>query len=267
MSESELTVNESEGILTVVLNRVGKHNAISQVMLEGLSSAVKRLATQKDLKVLLIRADGSKYFSSGADLSELSARPGDTPSEFRRGYRIGPTSFQALGDELESVEKPVVVAHQATCLGGAFELSLSCDFRLAARKARYGLPEIGMGLIPGSGGTSRLTRLVGPHWARWLIMLNKQIDAERALAIGLVHEVYADEEFETRVWEFCRNLAAQPTEALAAAKLAIELAADLDRQQGRNVERLVASTLYSGVEHRSLLAALMEKISGTKKGN
>jgi enoyl-CoA hydratase/carnithine racemase len=265
MSDSQLIVTESDGILIAELNRLGKHNAISRVMLEGLSAAVEQLATREELKVLLIRAQGDKYFSTGADLSELSAKPDDSPSEFRLAYRTGPTSFQALADEFESVEKPVVVAHQATCLGGALELSLSCDFRLAAHKTRYGLPEIAMGLIPGSGGTSRLTRLVGPHWARWLIMLNKQIDADRALAIGLVHEVYADEDFDKRVWEFCRQLAAQPPEALAAAKLAIELSADLDRAQGRNVERLVASTLYSGAEHRTLLSALREKLSGGKK--
>jgi enoyl-CoA hydratase/carnithine racemase len=175
-------------------------------------------------------------------------------------------SFQRLGDELESVEKPVVIAHQGTCLGGALELSLSCDFRLAAHRARYGLPEIDMGMIPGSGGTSRLTRLIGPHWARWLIMLNRQVDAERALLMGLVHEVYPDEDFESSVQAFCRHLASQPPEALAAGKLAIELSVDLGRAQGRNIERLAASTLYFGAEHRALMASLLEQLSAGKKG-
>jgi len=267
VTDSELTISESEGILTAVLNRVGKHNAINGVMLEGLSSAVRRFATCKDLRVFLIRAEGSRYFSSGADVSEMPREITAGPSEFRHIYKSGPMSFHGLGDELEAVEKPVVVAHQATCLGGALELSLSCDFRLAAQRTRYGLPEIGMGMIPGSGGTSRLTRLIGPHWARWLIMANKQIDAAQALAMGLVHQVYADDEFEARTWEFCQHLAAQPPEVLAAAKLAIELSVDLDRQQARNVERLTASTLYAGLEHRGLMVALLAKLSGDKRGS
>src|SRR5207247_308535 len=97
---------------------------------------------------------------------------------------------------------------------------------------------INIGALPGSGGISRLTRIVGPHWARWLVMAGEQVGAEQALLMGLVHDVYADEEFETRVMAFCTKLARQPYEVLGLAKLSIELAADLDRTQGRNVERI-----------------------------
>ncbi len=109
-----------------------------------------------------------------------------------------------------------------------------------------------------------MTRIVGPHWARWFIMANLAMEAERALAVGLVHDVYPDETFESDVWSFCQNLAKQPPETVAAAKLAIELVADLDRQQARNVERLTVSGLVMGEEFKTLMGAMRERL-GHKK--
>jgi enoyl-CoA hydratase/carnithine racemase len=121
-----------------------------------------------------------------------------------------------------------------------------------------------MGLLPGSGGISRLTRLIGPHWARWLVIAGRQFDAEQALAVGLVHEVLDDEGFADAAIAFCRTLARQPQEMIAAAKLAIELAVDLERAQGRNVERLCNSALIFGAEHRERIAALRSRLSPKK---
>jgi enoyl-CoA hydratase/carnithine racemase len=101
-------------------------------------------------------------------------------------------------------------------------MSLSCDFRLAAKSAHYSFPEAKLGCIPASGGLSRLTRLVGPHWARWLILADMSVPAEQAVIMGLVHAVYEDNEFEERVMEFCQRLAGQPEETMAMTKLAID---------------------------------------------
>ena len=266
MTEPVVLVSERDHILEVVLNRPEKYNALTIDMADGMFEASQTFASRRDLRVMLIRAKG-KYFSAGADLNGgLFPDPNETsPSGFRRHYRTRPTSLHPLGDEFEAIEKPIVVAHQGPCLGGALELSLCCDFRLAAKSARYALPETTIGALPGSGGTSRLTRLVGAHWARWFIMANLPMEAERALQIGMLHDVYPDEEFEQRSWDFCLHLAKQPPETLAAAKLAIELVADLDRSQARNVERLAVSSLVFGEEHRSLLAAMRTKLEKGKK--
>lgn len=259
---AELLVSEQDGILEVTLNRPKKLNALTLAMTDGLFEAVTTLRQRPDLRVMLILAQG-RYFSAGIDLSGGLAPPSEPggASGFRNWYRSGRGSMHPLFDEFEAVEKPIVVAHHATCLGGAMEMSLSCDFRLAAKSARYGLPETAMGALPGSGGISRLTRLVGPHWARWFVMAGLQMDADRALAIGLVHDVYPDEEFLPRVRDFCRNLAKQPFESVAAAKLAIELSADLDRGQARNVERLAASSLVMGDEYCTLWAAARDRFN------
>jgi enoyl-CoA hydratase len=257
-----ILINAADGILEVVLNRPQKYNAISNAMLEQLRDAVDRFGSQRSLRVMLIRAEG-KYFSAGMEVTpEISPDVGDSTLDGRHWYR---TKFHKLFDELESIEKPIVAAHQGACLGGGLEMSLSCDFRLAAMSARYGLPEIDIGALPGSGGVSRLTRIAGPHWARWLVMAGEQVSAEQALNMGIVHAVYADAEFDNRVRAFCLKLAQQPYEVLGLAKLSIELATDLDRTQARNVERISNSILFTGSEHKTLVRAFMDRQAAKRK--
>ena len=264
MSEPVVIVDERDGILEVVLNRPHKLNAINQEMADRLFALALDFRGRDDLRVMLIRAKG-KFFSAGTDLTDVSMPDLEgSSSRARTWYRAGVGSFHSMFDEFEAIEKPIVVAHHAACLGGALEMSLSCDFRFAAASARYALPEIQIGVIPGSGGTSRLTRLVGTHWARWIAMAGRSVDAQRALMIGLVHEVFPDDEFELQVRKFCEELAQLPREALSVSKLAIEFAADLDRHQGRNAERFANSILFLGREHNDLIARMREKLSANK---
>lgn len=264
MSQSQLIRTERDGIIEIVLNRPEKYNALTIEMYEGLAQAVEMLSTCKELRVLLIRSVGN-YFSAGMDVTAMAgvneAEIAGSSSEFRRSYRHN--AYHWLFDAMEAVEKPIVVAHQASCLGGALEMSLSCDFRLAGQSARYGLPEMNIAMIPGSGGTSRLVRMIGPHWARWMILASEQVDAERALAIGLVHRVVPDAELEQAAWDFCWKLAKQPQEAMRMGKLAIELAQDLGRAQGRNVERLANSALFLGAEYSEIMAKFRQRFSRT----
>jgi enoyl-CoA hydratase/carnithine racemase len=259
--EESLSVHERDGIFEVTLNRPQKYNAISDAMLEGLRRAIDTFGSRRELRVMVLRAAG-KYFSAGVEISPDISPTVEGTLDGRAWYR---RKFHALFDEFEAVEKPIVAAHQGPCLGGGLELSLSCDFRLAAQSARYGLPEIDIGALPGSGGISRLTRMAGPHWARWLVMAGEQVTAEQALQMGFVHAVYPDEEFAARVEAFCAKLARQPYEVLGLAKLSIELAVDLDRAQARNVERIANSMLFTGAEHKALVQAFLERQAAKRK--
>jgi enoyl-CoA hydratase len=255
-------INEGDGILDVVLNRPEKYNAISDEMLEHLREAANLFASKRDLRVMLIRANG-KYFSAGVEINPgISPDVGNSTLDGRRWYR---TKWHSFFDELEAIEKPIVAAHQGPCLGGGLELSLSCDFRLAAPAARYGLPELEIGALPGSGGISRLTRVAGPHWTRWLAMAGEQVTADQALSMGIVHAIYDDAVFESRTRAFCSKLATRSYELLGLAKLAIELATDLDRAQARNVERISNSILFTGAEHKALVHAFMESQAAKRK--
>jgi enoyl-CoA hydratase len=264
MDEQPLLTDEKGSIFIVTLNRPAKLNAMSRLMLEQIGEAVAKFRDHDDLQVMLIRATG-RYFCAGADLTDqMMPDFDDSTSRIRKFYRAEMSGQQRTWDEIEAVEKPVVVAHHAPCVGGGLEMSLSCDFRLAAKSAHYSFPEAKLGCIPASGGLSRFTRLVGAHWARWLILADMAVTAEQALAMGLVHAVYADDEFETRVMEFCRRLAGQPQEMMAMTKLAIELAADVQAAQGRNVERLANSILVAGSEHERMAGAVRERLMRSK---
>ena len=260
-----LLVTEDDGILIATFNRPDKLNAMSGELMRLLDDAVAHYRDTAALRVMLIRSTG-RYFSSGADLREGGGSARDFPttgSQIRESHRT--LRMRHVWDEMEAIEKPFVVAHQARCVGGSLEMSLSCDFRLAAASASYAFPEAKFGVLPATNGVSRLVRIIGPHWARLLITANMPVDAQEARIMGLVHKVYADETFEADVMGFCRHLAQQNPELVGASKIAIELAADLPAHQAASVERLVNSSLMLGNDYRELMVSHVASI-GSKKG-
>ena len=254
MTEDPQLLTEDAGpILIVTLNRPAKLNALSGPMLSLFEAAVHRFRDTPDLKVMLIRSTG-RYFCAGADMTSgdpEGSGQAKTASGIRESHRRKLHGMQRIYDEMEAIEKPFVVAHHATCVGGGLELSLSCDFRLAAKSARYSFPEGKFGVLPASNGVSRLTRIVGTHWARYIIMANMPVPAEKALIMGLVHEVWPDESFDEEVMKFCRHVAEQNGEQMGAAKIAIELARDVGLAQARQVERMANSALMLNPEYRA----------------
>jgi enoyl-CoA hydratase/carnithine racemase len=264
-----LLVQEDGAILVCTLNRPEKLNALTRQTMELFEQALHRFRDTPALKVMLIRATG-RYFCAGADLREGSSdEPLSAPrsgSEIRENHRLKLHGMHRIYDEMEHIEKPIVVAHQGTCVGGGLEMSLSCDFRLAAKSASYAFPEGKFGVLPASNGVSRLTRIVGPHWTRYLIMANLPANADKALIMGLVHEVYPDETFEEDVMKFCRHIAKQNGEQMGTAKIAIELAHDVSRDQARHIERMANSVLMLAPDYLEGLKRHVEGI-GKKKGD
>lgn len=261
---AHLLTHEQEGILIATFNRPDKLNAMSSQLMTLLEQAVLRLRDTPELKVLLIRSHG-RFFSSGADLKEgASGQPTSmsSGSGIREMHRKLP--MRRVWDEMERIEKPIVVAHHATCVGGSLEMSLSCDFRLAAASASYAFPEAKFGVLPATNGVSRLTRIVGPHWARYLVMANIPASAQEAFNMGLVHKVYPDETFEQDALDFCRHLTQQNAEMMGAAKIAIDLAADLDAHQAAVVERMTNSALMLMPSYQEGVKRHLATIGGKK---
>jgi len=257
--EPHLLTERVDSILVATLNRPAKLNALSRQTLQLIGEAIDTFREDNSLRVLLFRATG-RYFCAGADLTDSDFPTEVVGSAMRRGLRRQNTRFVPMWEELEAIEKPVVVAHHAMCVGGGLEMSLSCDFRLAAKSAGYAFPEAKFGSMPASGGISRLTRIVGPHWARYIVMANRPVDADRALIMGLVHEVFPDDTFEKDVMDFCRHLAAQKPEVTGMSKVAIELAADLQSAQARTMERVANSALMLGAEYQDSYGKTVEKL-------
>jgi enoyl-CoA hydratase/carnithine racemase len=249
------TIIEDDGIITVLMDRQDKLNAISAQMTAAYWEAANALADRDDLRVMVITAKG-KYFTAGFDLSAPGGnRPGNPATQhlhpgwnFRRNYR----SHHLLYDEFEAIEKPIIIAAQGICLGAGVEMAVSCDFRFCTPEAEFAVPEVQLGAIAGSGGTSRLTRLVGPSWGKWMAMAGMRVGAEQAKQIGLVHDVFPAETFLDDVYAFCRYLMTIPTEALGLAKLTVDIAADVhDRTVQRHIDRLAVTTTMPEFEKRT----------------
>jgi enoyl-CoA hydratase len=269
MSEAAHLLTQDDGaILIATLNRPEKLNALSGETMTLFEAALHRFRDTPALKVMLVRAKG-RYFCAGADLhgsAESGSGLATTASGIRESHRLKLNGMHRIYDEMEAMEKPLVVAHHAACVGGGLELSLSCDFRLAAKSASYAFPEGKFGVLPASNGVSRLTRILGTHWARYLIMANLPVAADKALIMGLVHEVWPDETFDEEVMRFCRHLAQQNAEQMGAAKLSIEMSGDLGLAQARNVERMANSALMLNPDYRAGVEKYIQGIGGKVKG-
>jgi enoyl-CoA hydratase/carnithine racemase len=251
---SEIALREDrDGVAIVTWNRPEKLNAINQEMLDVLRQAVYDLRDREDVRVLLIRGRG-RYFTAGMDLTGAVWGPDMSMLDLRRNYRM---PLHVLFDEMEAVEKPVVMAIHGPCLGIGVEMGGACDLRVAAESARFGLPEVDIGVIAGSGGTSRFTRLCGTGFGKWLGM-GEKLDAQTALKAGFLQAVWPDDVFEEEALALARRLAERPPEVLGAVKLAVELCYDLDRQQGRNVERIV-NTPFMARDNSALVAKVLGK--------
>jgi enoyl-CoA hydratase/carnithine racemase len=203
------------------------------------------------------------YFTSGIDIRYGSGNRKGNPDtmqihpgwNYRRNYR----SHHLLYDEIENVEKPVILAAQGICLGYGVEIAMSCDFRFCTPEAEFRLPEIALGIVAGSGGSSRMTRLIGPQWAKWMAMAGKPVGSEQAKTIGLVHDVFPSETFLDEVYAFCHLLMTYPPEALGLAKAAIDVAADTDRHTQRQFDRLVNTTLIGTQDARDRIRAFLRR--------
>jgi enoyl-CoA hydratase/carnithine racemase len=251
--------HDEDGVITVTFTREDKLNAVNYEMLDILEQAARDLETQDHHRVLVITAEG-RYFTSGRDIADVAAELGRgtdgvvRDSNVRRQYRTN--GRQDFFDYLEVIEKPIVLAAQAACLGIGVEMSASCDFRLASDAAWFALPEVeNLALIPGSGAISRLTRLIGQPWIKWMAMAGQRIDAQQALSIGYVQAVYPAADFVAEVQRFARHLASLPREAMGLAKLAIGASVNTDLRTARDLDRLVQASLFRSPEHRAKLDA------------
>jgi enoyl-CoA hydratase len=202
------------GVATITLNRPDKLNALSGTVLDELFAVVSELdarAPHERPRVLVIASSSEKAFAAGADIGELSGLDAEAARELsERGHR--------LGRALDSASFPSVAAVNGFALGGGLELALCADLIVCSDKARFGQPEINLGLIPGFGGTFRLAARIGSGRARRLIFTGETIDAQRAEAMGLVDAVFPHAEFSARVNELAHALAAKAPLALGAAK-------------------------------------------------
>ena len=249
----DLVLLERRGPLALVtLNRPEVLNALCRALLEQLRDTLRGLAGDPELRALVVTGAG-RAFAAGADISEMRTM---TPLEGERFSALGHEAFAAL----ETLPVPTIAAVNGFALGGGCELACACDWIYAARRARFGQPEVGLGVLPGFGGTSRLLRRVGPGWARELVLSGEPIGTDVAERIGLVNRVFEDEAaLLDAALAMGRTLAKKGPLALARAKRVLLEGQDADVRLAHALEQQAFGALFASQDRDEGLAAFVEK--------
>jgi enoyl-CoA hydratase len=248
----EEDLDKTVRILT--LNRPERLNAWNRAMRAELRDAIDRAAEDPELRALVLTGAG-RAFSAGEDVSDMP----ELAAIGTRGFRSVARRIHDVFDVVEAMEIPVIAAIDGVAAGGGFELALSCDFRVLGETSRLIMPEAKVGLIPGSGGCSRLVRYVGLGRAKELVMLGGTLDAASAREAGLATRVVPAGEARTAAIELAQDLAARAPLAIGMAKLVLNTCMDVDAETGRRLERLGQSVLKTTNDHREGAAAFVEK--------
>lgn len=253
-----ITVEKRDNVAVLTINRPDKLNSLnSKVHAEGVA-ALDELRRDEDVRVLVITGAGEKSFVAGADISEFA---GKTSVTQRSGFLE-----RTLFNSIDTFPKPVIAMINGFCLGGGCELALACDIRLAGTKARFGQPEINLGIIPGGGGTQRLTRLIGEGKSMEMILTGDMIDAPTALDLGLVNHIYQPEELEAKTFEMANKIAKKSPIALQMAKEAVKLASKSSLDEGLRREIDLFAICFSTEDKEEGVSAFLEKREPVFKG-
>jgi enoyl-CoA hydratase/carnithine racemase len=244
---SIVTTEDRGRVRHIVLNRPEKRNAMSQELLRALGDALRGASAEEDVHCVVLRGEG-KVFSAGVDLPELAASANE-PGKLRSFRNV----FLDCPNLAEAMPKPVICQIHRTCVGGALEVALGCDLRIASSDAQFALPEVKFGIIPDVGGSSRLPAVVGLGRAKELIMTGRTIDASEAESIGLVNRVVAPQELESATHALVEELLANSHIAVGRAKRVIDASA----------RPTLAQTLEMEVSVQEYCVAMMREQAAT----
>ncbi len=252
MTYSTLLFDVRDGIAFVTINRPDKLNALSDQVVADLQDAIERIATTAEIKGAILTGAGAKAFVAGADIGDLAKQgPFDGKARALHG--------QAILRRLETCGKPVLAAVNGFALGGGCELAMACHIRVASESAKFGQPEVKLGIIPGYAGTQRLPRLVGKGRALQLILTGEMIDAPEAYRIGLVTKVVPADRLLAESELLLRTILAMGPLAVRLAKEAVDQGLDMTLDDGSRLEANLFGLLASSQDMKEGLTAFLEK--------
>jgi enoyl-CoA hydratase len=245
-------VSVEDRVATVTLNRPEALNAFNSQVLRELLERLVALGHREDVCAVILTGSGTKAFAAGADIAEMRDK---TSIEGREFAELG----QLVTTTIERIPQPVIAAVNGYALGGGCEMALACDIRLASEKARFGQLEINLGIIPGWGGSQRLTRLCGPAFAADLIYTGRMADAEEALRWGLVNAVYPADELMDKARDMASTIAGKSRVMLQYAKSCVSRAFDQDLAGGLRLEAGFFGLCFATEDQKEGMTAFLEK--------
>ncbi len=254
-----LLESRDASIVTFTLNRPDKLNALNAELVDALAAAFEKLARDRSVKCAILTGAGEKAFAAGADIAAMANM---TPVQAKAFSAKG----HAVGAAIENAHFPVIGAVNGFALGGGCEIALACDFLYASDRAKFGQPEVKLGVIPGFGGTQRLSRRVGLGMARELCYTGAVIDAQAALRIGLVNAVVPGAELLAKVMEVATAIAAMGPVAITECKRVLLRGADVTLPEANELEGRAFATLFETADQREGMAAFLEKRPATFVG-
>ncbi len=259
MSEELVMLEKEAPLALITINRPKALNALNSKVLKALSETLDRVNDDEEIRVVVITGAGEKAFVAGADIAEMSEM---TPLEGANFSRLGQLVFK----KVEELKKPVIAAVNGFALGGGSELALACDFIYASENAKFGLPEVTLGIMPGFGGTQRLPRLIGKGRAKELIFTGKMISAKEALEMGMVNRVVPQEQLMDAVKEVASGIAKNGPIAVSIAKGLVDVGYDLPLDDGCLMESKSFGVCASTEDKREGMKAFLEKRKPVFKG-
>jgi len=252
MSFENIVFLVDQGVATITFSRPKALNALNQALLAEFSQALDAVAADESVRVLVLTGAGEKAFVAGADISQMrSYKPYEALAFAELGHEVM--------DFLEDLAKPSIAAINGFALGGGQEIALACDVRFASKNAVFGQPEILLGVIPGWGGTQRLTRIIGLGRAKEIILSDLRINADRAYEIGLVNQVFPLDQLLPESMKFAMKLAGLPGFTLKMAKQSMNGGRDLPLESACRLERECFAQCFSTDDQKEGMTAFLEK--------
>ena len=245
-----IRLDVAENIATLTIDRPSVKNALDRPTVDECHAALASLEPDANVGALIVTGAGESSFVSGADIGDVRGRTGAD------GLAAISSSLFA---RIERFPRPTIAAINGYALGGGCELALACDIRVAADSAKFGQPELGLGIIPAAGATQRLPRVVGLGWAKHLILTGDVIDAKQALEIGLVTAIMPASQLQVRARELAKRILRQGPLAARLAKLALNASARVDLDSGLLIETLAQAICYASDDKQEGTAAFLEK--------
>lgn len=252
MTYKTLLYEKKDGVAVVTLNRPDKLNALNSTVYNELYGVFEAIENDPEVRAVVLTGSGDRAFAAGSDVAEMQDMGPIEAQKFM-------ATIRKASDLIYSLTKPTIAALHGYVLGGGNELAMCCDLRIASEKARFGQPEINLGLIPGASGTQRLPRLIGAAKAKEMIFLGDNIDAATALTLGLVNKVVPPEKLMEEAMAWAAKLAAKSSPVLAMAKMAINTGLDTDLASGLDMETRCDALCFATEDQKEGMKAFLEK--------